>query len=110
MRVELEWDDGTCYTGEAEGTDTFSGKDPPWSDRLPEGGSTTRRGVHPPGATRRQGGTCFRPVGGVVSLRGRAGEERYQLLGSFAAPDEDVARGAVLSVLDATNRVLGKQG
>ena len=44
----------------------------------------------------------------VTALRGRSSERSYRLLGSAEAPGEDTARGAVLSVLDAVNRVMEK--
>ena len=42
----------------------------------------------------------------IVAIRGQAGDRRYDLLGCCSAPDEEVARGGVLAVLDATNRIL----
>ena len=44
----------------------------------------------------------------VTALRGQSSEKSYLLLGSAEAPGEDTARGAVLSVLDAVNRVMEK--
>ena len=110
VRVRLEWTDGTSYSGEAEGTDTFQG-------RIRLGATACLKAAQQHAEERilleLRGAKAVRAFDQwvvVVSLRGRAGEERYQFLGSFAAPDEDVARGAVLSVLDATNRALRKQG
>ena len=42
----------------------------------------------------------------IVAVRGEAEDRRYDLLGCCAAPDGEVARGGVLAVLDATNRIL----
>lgn len=42
----------------------------------------------------------------IVAIRGQAQDRRYDLLGCFAAPDEEVTHGGVLAVLDATNRIL----
>ena len=44
----------------------------------------------------------------ITALRARSSERSYRLIGSAEAPGEDTARGAVASVLDAFNRVLGK--
>ena len=44
----------------------------------------------------------------ITALRARTQERSYSLLGSSGAPGEDTTRGAVLSILDAVNRVLGK--
>jgi hypothetical protein len=41
-----------------------------------------------------------------VALRGNVLGRRHDLIGACEAPDDDVVRGVVLSVLDATNRVL----
>ena len=42
----------------------------------------------------------------VTALRARTPERTYRLIGSSEAPGEDTTRGAVLSALDALNRVL----
>ncbi len=44
----------------------------------------------------------------ITALRAHAADQSYRLIGSSEAPGEDTARGAVLSVLDAVNRVLEK--
>lgn len=44
----------------------------------------------------------------ITALRGRSSDRAYRLLGSSEAPGDDTARGAVLSILDAVNRVLEK--
>ena len=44
----------------------------------------------------------------ITALRAQSSERAYRLLGSSEAPGEDTARGAVLSILDAVNRVLEK--
>ena len=45
----------------------------------------------------------------ITALRAHSSEESYpRLLGSSEAPGDDTTRGAVLSVLDAVNRVLQK--
>jgi hypothetical protein len=42
----------------------------------------------------------------VTALRAHTPDRTYRLIGSSEAPGEDTTRGAVLSVLDAVNRVL----
>jgi len=44
----------------------------------------------------------------ITALRAHSSERSYRLIGSSEAPGEDTTRGAVLSVLDAVNRVLQK--
>ena len=44
----------------------------------------------------------------ITSLRAQSTGRSYRLLGSSEAPGEDTTRGAVLSILDAVNRVLEK--
>src|SRR5688572_15704389 len=44
----------------------------------------------------------------ITALRAHAPDRTYRLIGSSEAPGEDTTRGAVLSVLDALNRVLEK--
>lgn len=44
----------------------------------------------------------------ITALRAHAVDQSYRLIGSSKAPGEDTARGAVLSVLDAVNRVIEK--
>ena len=44
----------------------------------------------------------------ITALRAHAPDRTYRLIGSSEAPGEDTARGAVLSILDAVNRVLEK--
>ena len=42
----------------------------------------------------------------IVAVRARILEQRVDLIGATVAPGDDVTRGAVLSFLDATNRLL----
>lgn len=44
----------------------------------------------------------------ITALRARSSDRDYRLLGSSEAPGDDTTRGAVLSILDAINRVVGK--
>ena len=44
----------------------------------------------------------------VTALRAHTPDRTYRLIGSAEAPGEDTTRGAVLSVLDAMNRVLDR--
>ena len=42
----------------------------------------------------------------IAQVRAAGQDQSYRLIGSMDIPDEDVATGAVLSALDATNRIL----
>lgn len=44
----------------------------------------------------------------IVSVRARAGERDYRLLGAKACDEEELTRGSAIAVLDALNRVLEK--
>ena len=44
----------------------------------------------------------------ITALRANSSDQSYRLLGSSEAPGDDTTRGAVLSILDAINRVLSK--
>jgi len=42
----------------------------------------------------------------IVAVRSRLDDRRFDLIGSTVAPEDNLARGAALSILDATNRVI----
>lgn len=44
----------------------------------------------------------------VAAVSGRAGDASYKLLGAQASPGEATVRAAVLTILDATNRIVAK--
>jgi hypothetical protein len=46
----------------------------------------------------------------IVAVRARVADRRMDLIGATVAPGDDVTRGAVLSFLDATNRLVERYG
>jgi hypothetical protein len=106
IRVEVEWGQGSFVPGESEGTATREG-------RLIAGAAATLQAIEKvtQGILKLEfrGAKVVRAFDTfviIVALRGHALGRRYDLIGACEAPDDDVVRGVVLSVLDATNRVL----
>ena len=99
---------GARYTGEATGVETR------------EGASRTAAQAAIAAASVASGGRFNAELMGIklvrafdawiviIALRASSSERTYRLLGSCEAPGDDTTRGAVLSVLDAVNRVLEK--
>ncbi len=107
VSVAMEWTEGRLFRGEAEGTDTFQGRIRLGATACIRAAQSATNGRL---AFELRGAKAVRAFDSwivVVSLRATGDDDQvYQLLGSYAAPDEDVARGASLAVLDATNRIL----
>jgi hypothetical protein len=106
IRVEVEWGHGSFVPGESEGTATREG-------RLIAGAAATLQAIEKvtQGILKLEfrGAKVVRAFDTfviIVALRGNALGRRYDLIGACEAPDDDVVRGVVLAVLDATNRVL----
>lgn len=102
----VEWEGGVFFTGESRATQTLQGG-------LRAGAEALLRA-----ASEATGGTLELEIRGtkavrafdtwviMVLLQGRSPERAYRLIGAYACPDDDTARGAALATLDATNRVL----
>ncbi len=106
VEVELEWVGGTRVQGSANGNATREGALIAASLAAIEAitdvaGDRLRIEFRGAKAVR-----AFDALVAIVALRAEARGRRYDLLGCCAAPDDEVARGGVLAVLDATNRVL----
>jgi len=106
VRVRLEWTQGRSYSGEAEGNQTLEGEVRAAAESALKAAA---------GATEGQLGLDLRGVKAlrvfdawivVVMVRARLKEETLSLLGAYPCPAEDTPRGAVMAVLDATNRVV----
>lgn len=106
IRIRMEWTQGRSYSGEAEGNQTLEGEVRAAADaaliavaRATEGRlEFDLRGVK---ALR-----VFDSWVVVVMVRTWAQEKPLRLLGAYPCPGEDTPRGAVMAVLDATNRVI----
>jgi len=107
IRLQLEWEEGVVCTGEAEGIQTMEGE-------LRTAALATLQALR--SAT---GGSLTLSLIGVKAVRvfdtwviiaaahGKNDGEALRLTGSYTCEDDDVARGAVLALMNATNRVLG---
>ncbi|MFC1661784.1 hypothetical protein ACFL3S_10090 [Gemmatimonadota bacterium] len=104
--TRLGWIEGKVFLGEAEGTQTLEGE--------------LRAGAQAAvvAATGAAQGHLTLSLRGVKAIRafdswvivvsvGAAGEiEHRRLIGAYPSEERDMARGAALAVMDATNRVL----
>ena len=104
--MRTEWTQGRSYTGEAEGTQTLEGELRAAAEAAVKAATGAAGGE---GELELRGAKAVKAFDAwvvVVSIRARAEGEALKLLGAYPCPDEDTARGAVMAVLDATNRVL----
>ena len=105
-RVQLEWEGGAVYTGEAEGIKTMEGE-------LRTAALATLKAL----STATNGSLTLNLIGVkavrvfdtwviIAAARGHNSGEAVRLTGSYTCEEDDVGRGAVLALLNATNRVL----
>jgi hypothetical protein len=105
-RVGLQWTKGRSFTGEAEGTQTKQGELQAAAQAALAAASESVRGEV---ALELRGIKAVRAFDAwvvVASVSARVDKLDIRLLGAFPVPGPDISRGAVLAVLDATNRVL----
>jgi len=105
-RVGLHWTRGRSFTGEAEGTQTKQGE---LQAAAKAALHAAQESVQGHVALELRGVKAVRAFDAwvvVVSVSARVDNLDIRLLGAFPSPGTDVSRGAVLAVLDATNRVL----
>lgn len=103
----LEWV-GSLYTGQSEGTHTLEGGLRAGAEAVLRAAEKATDGAF---RLKLRGAKAVRAFDAwvvIVSLEGESRAEAYRLMGAYACPDEETARGAALAVLDATNRVLEK--
>ncbi len=106
VRVEVEWISGEIVEGQGQATDTPEGRMQAGATAALEAVSRVGEGAI---GLEIRGTKLVRAFDGLIviaALRALRGEHRYDLIGSTVAPRDDVARGAVLTVLDATNWIL----
>lgn len=105
-RVQLEWTQGKRFEGESDGTQTLEGEIRAAAlATLPPVSQATGNRL----TFELRGAKAFRAFDSwviVVSLNARSDSETRRLMGSYPCPDENTARGAVMAVLDATNRIM----
>jgi hypothetical protein len=102
----LEWTRDRVFEGQWEGTQTLEGEIRAAAlAALPAVAQATGGRL----SFELRGVKAFRAFDSwlvVVSLEGRSDTEIRRLLGSYPCPDDNTARGAVIAVLDATNRMV----
>jgi hypothetical protein len=106
IRVRMDWTRGRSYSGEAEGNQTLEGEVRAAADAALQAAAGSTEGEL--NLTLR-GAKALRVFDSwivVVMVRAWVDDTPLQLLGAYPCPDEDTPRGAVMAVLDATNRVL----
>lgn len=105
-RVQFEWEGGVVYAGQAEGIRTMEGE-------LRAAALATLAALD--AAT--SGQLALELIGVkavrvfdtwviIAAARGRNGNDNLRLTGSFACNGENVAQGAVIALMNATNRIL----
>jgi len=107
-RVEVEWTNGAVFQGEGQDTNTPHGRIRAGALAALQAAENATGGAL---TLRLRGAKHIRAFDRhvvIVALRGRSEANRYDLIGSAAAPDDDLVRGAVLAVLNGTNRILGR--
>lgn len=107
-RVQVEWTNGALFEGTGEGSLTPEGQIKAGARAAVEAAENATGGTL---SLHLRGAKAIRAFDRhlvIVSLRGESPSNRYDLIGSAAAPDDDLVRGAVFAVLNATNRILGR--
>ena len=104
--VRTEWTRGQSFTGEAEGTQTLEGELRAAAEAAlmaAVGPAQGRLTLELRGA---KAVKAFDAWVVVVSVQATTEKESLRLLGAYPCPDDDTPKGAVMAVMDATNRVL----
>ena len=108
VRVRMGWTQGRSFSGESEGNQTLEGEVRAAAEAALEAAVGATGGRLDLDLRGTKALRVFDAWMVVVMVRAWTGEDPIQLLGAYPCPDEDTARGAVLAVLDATNRVLAR--
>lgn len=106
VEVEIEWAAGTRIQGRGEGTSTQEGQLIAGALAVLEAIDRVTRGLMRLDYRGAKVVRAFDSLVIIVALRAEVPDRRYDLIGAVQAPGDDVVRGVVLSVLDATNRIL----
>jgi hypothetical protein len=106
IRVRMDWTRGRSYSGEAEGNQTLEGEVRAAADAALQAAAGSTEGELDLTLRGAKALRVFDSWIVVVMVRAWVDDTPLQLLGAYPCPDEDTPRGAVMAVLDATNRVL----
>ncbi len=102
----MDWTRGRSYSGEAEGNQTLEGEVRAAADAALQAAAGSTEGELDLTLRGAKALRVFDSWIVVVMVRAWVDDTHLQLLGAYPCPDEDTPRGAVMAVLDATNRVL----
>lgn len=105
VRVELEWE-GDRFTGEAVGSSLLEGNLRAAAEATIAAASRATAGRVALGLVGIKAVRAFDGRVTIAAVEARGEGRRYQLLGAHAFSHDDLSRAAVLTVLDALNRVL----
>ncbi len=108
VRVRMDWTQGRSFSGESEGNQTLEGEVRAAAEAALEAAAGATGGRLDLALRGTKALRVFDAWVVVVMVRAWTGEDPMQLLGAYPCPDDDTARGAVLAVLDATNRVMAR--
>jgi hypothetical protein len=106
VTVRMEWTGGETFTGEAEGTQTLEGELRTAAEAALKAASGSIRGRL---GLELKGVKAVKAFDGwvvVVLVQAGGEDDPMKLLGAFPCQDGDTPRGAVMAVMDATNRIL----
>ena len=106
IRVRMDWTRGRSYPGEAEGNQTLEGEVRAAAEAALQAAAGSTEGKLDLDLRGAKALRVFDAWVVVVMVRAWMDETPVQLLGAYPCPDDDTPRGAVMAVLDATNRVL----
>lgn len=106
VEVQIEWAAGTRIHGHGEGTSTQEGKLIAGALAVLDAIDKVTRGLMRLDYRGAKVVRAFDALVIIVALRAEVPDRRYDLIGACQAPGDDVVRGVVLSILDATNRIL----
>ncbi len=106
VRIRMEWTQGRSYSGEAEGNQTLEGEVRAAAEAALDAAAGATGGKLELDLRGTKALRVFDAWVVVVMLRAWIKDDPVQLLGAYPCPDDDTPRGAVMAVLDATNRVL----
>jgi hypothetical protein len=105
-RTRLGWTEGTVFVGEVEGTQTLEGELRAGAQSAVEAATSAANGrlkLTLRGVKAIRAFDCWVIV---VSVGAKGEREHQRLIGAFPSEDRNMARGAALAVMDATNRIL----
>jgi len=106
IEVRMDWTRGRSFSGEGEGSQTLEGEVRCAAEAAMRAASGATNGAVEMELRGAKALRIFDSWVVVVMIRAWVDSESIQLLGAYPCPDEDTPRGAVMAVLDATNRVL----